>query len=539
MADAAATTGPGAARYAAFISYSHADSEMCDRLHKRLESYVIPHSLVGCAGPNGRIGKHLGKCFRDRVDLGAHHDLGAEIREALDHSAALIVLCSPQSAGSKYVEEEIRYFKSLGRVNQVFAAIIAGEPHAAGKPGLSAADECFPRALVYRVGDDGTLSGEPETSEPIAADLRDKKDGVENGALKLVAGLLDIGLDDLVQREKQAEARRRRQAYLVSGVMGALAIGAAIGGIMAWQRGETIRTQSDKLQAQATQLEEEAVVLKAKDKTIQEQNTDLTRKLAENQSLTTRITSVVGEISRIVENDPNVSEELLFLSLGARLGISAKALKAILDGHIGNIQELKVSNYGGQHVCMGVQYCDQSFTVVDLRKDWEGVLPQQQIERIAKVWGVKPVPEGLELESATPDFQAIKRVAASVSDIRISRRDGIRVFGRAQLSHYCDQVRTIWPDADLLPPDAFGALVYTVVQYGSRDATKMAEAVRAGKYPDVPAGIRALGKKAAAWVPSEKIGERILARSEEQAQLYADGMKGAAPVAVGSKADPS
>ena len=70
----------GRAAYAAFVSYSHSDSEVCDRLHRRLESYAVPHSLVGRRGPDGVIGKRLGKFFRDRADLGAHHDLGAEIR---------------------------------------------------------------------------------------------------------------------------------------------------------------------------------------------------------------------------------------------------------------------------------------------------------------------------------------------------------------------------------------------------------------------------------------------------------------------------
>ena len=74
------------------------------------------------------------------------------------------LLCSPRSAGSPYVEEEIRYFKSLGRGERIFAAIISGEPHAAGKPGLTAADECFPRALIYRIGPDGAVSSEPEAN---------------------------------------------------------------------------------------------------------------------------------------------------------------------------------------------------------------------------------------------------------------------------------------------------------------------------------------------------------------------------------------
>ena len=66
--------------YATFLSYSHADEEFGEWLHKRLETYQVPSPMVGRAGPNGPITKRLGKVFRDRADLSAAHDLGAEIR---------------------------------------------------------------------------------------------------------------------------------------------------------------------------------------------------------------------------------------------------------------------------------------------------------------------------------------------------------------------------------------------------------------------------------------------------------------------------
>ena len=98
--------------------------------------------------------KRLGRCFRDCAELSAADDLAREIREALEQSDALIVLCSPRSAGSQYVEEEIRYFKSLGRGARILAAIADGEPHAVGKSingrALTEADECFPRSLAPR-----------------------------------------------------------------------------------------------------------------------------------------------------------------------------------------------------------------------------------------------------------------------------------------------------------------------------------------------------------------------------------------------------
>jgi hypothetical protein len=100
-------------RYAAVISYSHKDEDVDDWLHKRLENYRIPPALRGRATAGGSaVGKRLGKVFRDRAELSAAHDLAGEIREALERSYALIVLCSPRPCGGQYVHEEIRQFKA-------------------------------------------------------------------------------------------------------------------------------------------------------------------------------------------------------------------------------------------------------------------------------------------------------------------------------------------------------------------------------------------------------------------------------------------
>jgi WD40 repeat protein len=231
-------TRTGARRYSAFVSYSHADDEIASWLHRRLENYRIPAALA----PGGR--RKLGKLFRDRVELSAAHDLGGEIRKALDVSDALILLCSPRSARSQYVAEEIRYFKQRGVADRIFAVIVDGEPHAAGKPGRTAEEECFPRALLYRVDEYGILTDTPEANEPIAADVREGRDGRESGVLKLIAGLLGVGLDELVQREKQAERARRRRIQLVAAGFAILAAGAAVaGGVAVWQRGEAVRNR--------------------------------------------------------------------------------------------------------------------------------------------------------------------------------------------------------------------------------------------------------------------------------------------------------
>jgi tetratricopeptide (TPR) repeat protein len=197
-------------RYAAFISYSHADSAVAKRLHRWLESYAIPRRLVGQKSAIGTVPGRLRPIFRDREELPTSANLGEEIAGALRESATLIVICSPRAAASRWVNEEILTFKRLGRSGRILCLIVDGEPNATDKPELSAA-ECFPPALRFQLADDGTLSTTP--AEPIAADMRSGKDGRRDAWLKLAAGIAGVGFDALKQRELQ---RQLRQAIVVS-----------------------------------------------------------------------------------------------------------------------------------------------------------------------------------------------------------------------------------------------------------------------------------------------------------------------------------
>jgi TIR domain len=59
-----------------------------------------------------RIPSALRPVFRDRDDFTAGNALTEQTLAALDAAQALIVICSPSAAKSRYVNEEIRQFKS-------------------------------------------------------------------------------------------------------------------------------------------------------------------------------------------------------------------------------------------------------------------------------------------------------------------------------------------------------------------------------------------------------------------------------------------
>jgi tetratricopeptide (TPR) repeat protein len=198
-------------RYFAFLSYSHKDKEVADWLHDELEEYIVPHGLAGRLTQNGVIPKRLRPIFRDRHELAAADDLGEEIVAALASSQYLIVLCSPDAAKSQWTNAEIEMFKRTRPDGCVLAAIASGEPFASDIPGRED-EECFPPALRQKYDRRGRPTG--KRAEPLAADLRESGDGRRLGFLRLVAGMLGIGLDDLVQRDQTR--RNRRLAWLAA-----------------------------------------------------------------------------------------------------------------------------------------------------------------------------------------------------------------------------------------------------------------------------------------------------------------------------------
>ncbi len=202
--ESSAVTSPDY-KYWAFISYSHQDEAWAGWLHKRLERYRVPRRLVGRSGSRWPLPKRVFPVFRDREELPGSADLGEKINAALADSRYMIVLCSPNAAHSRWVNEEIIQFKQLDREDRVLPLIIEGEPWASERP-ESGLLECFPAALRHHVTADGQVS--EERSEPIAADARPGKDGRANAFFKLLSGLLEVDYDELRQRD------RRRRLWL-------------------------------------------------------------------------------------------------------------------------------------------------------------------------------------------------------------------------------------------------------------------------------------------------------------------------------------
>lgn len=222
-------------RYRAFISYSHADADAARRLMKRLETYRVPARLVGTTGAHGPIGPRLGAFFRDRDELPSAGRLDDALLGVLAESAAMILICSPASARSRWVNAEVEAFRRLHGASQIYCVVVAGDP-ASDDPEQA----CFPPALRAPDAD-----GRP--IEPLAADARRVGDGRERAFLKLVAGLLGVGFDQLARREVQR--RLRRMAWLVTASMAGMALTSVLA-VTAY----LARNDAQRRQAQAEDL---------------------------------------------------------------------------------------------------------------------------------------------------------------------------------------------------------------------------------------------------------------------------------------------
>jgi hypothetical protein len=187
----------GEPKYDVFISYSHQDKPTARWLYRKLDGYRPPAD--GRDSPNSAVPAKAARwrAFIDEDELGAAANLSVAIDQALRSSKALVVVCSPDCAKSRYVNEEVRFYKSVHGGTSIFAVIASGQPGAAQ-------NEAFPPALKFAVAGDGSLTSRPE--EPIGADLT--KFDQKTVLLKLIAGLLGLTYSDLANREQARRLRR-------------------------------------------------------------------------------------------------------------------------------------------------------------------------------------------------------------------------------------------------------------------------------------------------------------------------------------------
>jgi len=190
-------------KYFAFISYRHTDIKEAKRLQGLIERYSLPVTLQR-QRPDAP--KRF-KVFRDTDEL-TSGELNEELRKKLNQSKWLVVICSPDSAQSKYVGKEIAYFRSKGRDKEIIPFIIKGVPH-------SKDNECFHPQLT--LGGLELLGIDVQAETPSLGWSRFRK-----AFIRLVAKTLDLSFDDLWNRRKRYIIRLRCLQVAMLAVIAAL-----------------------------------------------------------------------------------------------------------------------------------------------------------------------------------------------------------------------------------------------------------------------------------------------------------------------------
>lgn len=229
--------------YKAFISYRHLplDLKVARKLHKTIEHFVIPRYLR----KDGN--KKIGYVFRDQDELPISSDLSGSIRTALDNSEFLIVICSPDTAKSVWVIEEITYFLKTHDRDHVLAVLISGDPH-----------ESFPEMLTEPVTDeDGTI----RNIEPLAANIVADSDIKRNRlfsteVLRILAALIGCAYDELYRREQRYRIRRITAAFTAVFIVAAGFIGLLLNRNARINSNyeKALRNQSEYLSAESLRL---------------------------------------------------------------------------------------------------------------------------------------------------------------------------------------------------------------------------------------------------------------------------------------------
>lgn len=209
-------------KYFAFISYNSKDTAWGKRLQKKLEHYRMPSTLCS---QHGWKRNPVSPVFFAPTDI-QPGGLSEELQERLKASQHLIVICSPNSAQSKWVGKEIEFFHSLGRTENIHFFIVEGTPHS-GDPET----ECF-NPVIEQL----------DLPEILGANIHEKIHrwpwlNRERAYVQLVSKLLGVEFDTIWQRHKRQLIRKA-----VAWTLGILAVLAAL--IVVWRGNQPFNAET-------------------------------------------------------------------------------------------------------------------------------------------------------------------------------------------------------------------------------------------------------------------------------------------------------
>lgn len=293
--------------YYAFISYKREDKKEAKRLQHALEYYRLPNHL---RQENSKLPEYVRPIFRDMTDLEVG-ELSAQIHSALEQSHYLIVVCSPRAAESKWVNDEVEYFISLGKHDKIIPYIIEGIPNAG-----NANEECFPTALL-------TLS---QGEELLGANINEV--GKESATIRVISRMFNIRFDTLYQRY-QREQKRKRRMWIGGAILIAL-LGLSIGGYFIRQN-DIIERQNERLLQDSTTMAHHLKRIYAQNDSLASQNNLI---LSQQDSIEYSIQQLRLSNRRVKEERDNASRANWNLKLYNAKILAENAMASLRTGNL-------------------------------------------------------------------------------------------------------------------------------------------------------------------------------------------------------------
>lgn len=207
--------------YHVFISYSHADAEIAEVFESVLRGLL-----------RGTFGRSKLKIFRDESSLAAGSDLSGTLQDAMKSSEWLVVLLTPSSSTSLWVDREIRYWcDDLGKSDRLL--IVRGHSSVDLEwdegAGRFRDQHGLPPSLVVW-----------STRHPLWLEMSDHTDDqIVAAARRVAASVLGVAPDEVAGEEKLLRRRRRRRLIQTACLIAVLGATAALFAVFA------LRARSD------------------------------------------------------------------------------------------------------------------------------------------------------------------------------------------------------------------------------------------------------------------------------------------------------
>jgi len=176
----------------AVVAFAPEDAAWCDWIYRHLNGYRLPISLVDRLTTHCIARPDCLSIFPDRRDP-THPERAARAEADCSY---LIVVCSPHSAASHMVDDQIRAFKKRGGEDRILALVADGPPDVRlGEYRRAAQCDWLPAWLSWRLEEDGFRPA--DRAEPRVIDARRGYRSLKQVRDSLLSALVDIDVAEL------------------------------------------------------------------------------------------------------------------------------------------------------------------------------------------------------------------------------------------------------------------------------------------------------------------------------------------------------